>query len=299
MNRRQLTYFIAVYEEGSIQSAADRLFISRQGVSKMLRQLEEELAQPLFERLPEGLQPTDFARSILPHVRQLLAEYDFIAGVKTLASQNQQVVRVYALDHLLAYLGADFVLSFREANPDIILSVTDTTDSDTMRALQAGICDYAMVNGPFDEQIFQGTPLFPIRYCLRAHKDHPLAKKDKATFADLDGETVVGKGRSYLCFRRKIDTYAFGRGVRLQILAETSDESILTSIAVRQKAVILEYDYTAKLFPHPDLVTVPFMIDTEGETVFLVTRKDAVPSHSARVFRRFLTDYSAFAKGKF
>ena len=197
MNQKQLEYFLTVYEEGSIQAAADRLYISRQGVSKLLRQLEDELAQPLFERHKEGVVPTDFARTIVPHVRQLLQEYSYIRGVETLASQHQWVVRIAALDHLLGYLGADFLLAFHKAYPDIILSVTEMTDEGTLKALQAGTCDFALVNGPYDERLFEGLPLFPIYYCVRLHKDHPLASHTTLTAEDLDGQTVAGKGRYY------------------------------------------------------------------------------------------------------
>ena len=43
MNQKQMEYFLEVYRQGNIQSAADKLYVSRQGVSKMLKSLEEEL----------------------------------------------------------------------------------------------------------------------------------------------------------------------------------------------------------------------------------------------------------------
>lgn len=288
MNQKQLEYFLTVYEEGSIQAAADKLYISRQGVSKLIRQLEGELAQPLFVRHKDGIVPTDFAQTILPHVQRLLNEYSCIQGMQTLASQHQYVVRIAALDHLLGYLGAEFLLAFHEAYPDIILSVTDMTDEGTMRALQAGTCDFALVNGPFDERLFQGVPLFFIHYCVRLHKNHLLAQKSSLTVEDLEGETIVGKGRSYECFRTKLDTYVLSRGIRLRILAETSDERLLAELAARKEAIILEYDYTAKQYPNPDLVTRPFSMDTDGQTVYLLWKKDVLPPKSSRQFRQFL-----------
>ena len=38
MNQKQLQYFVTVYQTKNIQTAADRLFVSRQGVSKVIRQ---------------------------------------------------------------------------------------------------------------------------------------------------------------------------------------------------------------------------------------------------------------------
>ena len=143
MNQKQLAYFLTVYSEGSIQAAADKLYITRQGVSRSLRQLEEELAQPLFHRTANGITPTDFARSILPHVRQLLSEYDYIAGTQTLATQRRSVVTVYALDHIAAWLGADFFLAFADAHitsepeefrSDFFTELANETDAEQRRA---------------------------------------------------------------------------------------------------------------------------------------------------------------------
>lgn len=43
MNQKQLQYFVTVYQTQNIKTAADTLYVSRQGVSKVIRLLEEEL----------------------------------------------------------------------------------------------------------------------------------------------------------------------------------------------------------------------------------------------------------------
>ena len=140
MNQKQMEYFLEVYRQGNIQSAADKLYVSRQGVSKMLKSLEEELGQLLFIRNPHGLVPTDYANALLPHVQRLLAEYRSIASMSTLASQSKSVVTIYALDHIMAYLGAEFLWDFHQACPDIILSTVDTTDDAVV--LQRNPCSF-------------------------------------------------------------------------------------------------------------------------------------------------------------
>lgn len=137
MNQKQLQYFVTVYQTKNIQTAADRLFVSRQGVSKVIRLLEEELGQKLFIRSVRGVIPTDYATILLPHARQLLEEYDAIRGLHTLAAQAKSVVTIYSLDHVLAYLGASLIEDFHKAYPSIILSVVDTTDAMALTALTA------------------------------------------------------------------------------------------------------------------------------------------------------------------
>ena len=69
MNQKQLHYFLIAFEAGNMQKAADRLFVSRQGVSKMIRELETELGTPLFYRSAKGLEPTNFAITTGPMAR--------------------------------------------------------------------------------------------------------------------------------------------------------------------------------------------------------------------------------------
>lgn len=169
MNKKQLEYFMETYHYRNIQVAADNLYISHQGLSRVIRSLEDELGQALFVRSNRGLEPTDFATTLLPHIQSLLDTYARIEGVQTLAGQEKSVVTVYALDHVLGYLGAEFILRFHEEHPDITLSVVDTTDELALNSLSSCHADFAIVNGPIDNTRFNCEELFYSRYCYRIH----------------------------------------------------------------------------------------------------------------------------------
>ena len=148
MNQKQLQYFIEVYHSRNIQAAADKLYVSRQGVSKMIRSIEEELGQPLFTRTSRGMYPTDFATALLPHAETLLNEFSYISGMNTLAAQSKRVVTIYALDHIFAYFSAQLLQDFHREHPDIILSIIDTTDDAAIEGLLTKKCNMAIVTGP-------------------------------------------------------------------------------------------------------------------------------------------------------
>ena len=292
MNQKQLEYFTEVYRSRNIQSAADKLYVSRQGVSKMIRQLEEDLGQVLFVRTARGLAPTDYATALLPHAQRLLDDYRYIEGMNTLAAQSKSVVTIYALDHVLRYLGASFLLDFHRAYPDIIVSVVDTTDDAAQEGLANKKCNFAIVTGPIDNSRFQGEELFFSRYCVRLHKDHPLAAKTAIEYQDLDGETIVGKGRAYQCFRQNMDKHIFLPGLKVTILGETADEAIITELVANGHALNIGYDYAAIVNPHPHIVMRPLSgADENGQPVYLLTDNHTLPTNAPKAFRQFLLDW--------
>ncbi|MEO1191446.1 MAG: LysR family transcriptional regulator [Pseudomonadota bacterium] len=64
-----LRVFLAVAEEGTLTAAARRLKVSHPTIARRLKALEEELGARLFERLPDGYQPTDQAIGLLEEAR--------------------------------------------------------------------------------------------------------------------------------------------------------------------------------------------------------------------------------------
>jgi DNA-binding transcriptional LysR family regulator len=73
MNLRQLEYFVAIAEQGSLTQAADRLLVSQPSLSQQIRSLEAELGGPLLERLPRGVRLTTAGLELLSEARATLA----------------------------------------------------------------------------------------------------------------------------------------------------------------------------------------------------------------------------------
>src|SRR5271170_3598756 len=69
-----LRVFELLYEEGNMTRAAARLFLTQSAVSHALARLRIELDDPLFLRIPSGLQPTERAHQLAPRLRAALAE---------------------------------------------------------------------------------------------------------------------------------------------------------------------------------------------------------------------------------
>src|SRR6202046_3914189 len=73
MNLRQLEYFVAIAEQGSLTQAAERLLVSQPSLSQQIQTLEAELGGALLERLPRGVRLTSAGHELLGEARATLA----------------------------------------------------------------------------------------------------------------------------------------------------------------------------------------------------------------------------------
>ena len=66
MQIQQLTYFVAIAEQGSINKAAEKLFVTQPNLSKAISNLENELKVRIFNRTNKGVVLTDEGKKALP-----------------------------------------------------------------------------------------------------------------------------------------------------------------------------------------------------------------------------------------
>jgi LysR family nitrogen assimilation transcriptional regulator len=90
LDLRQINYFIALFEEGSVTKAAHRLHVVQPAVSMQISRLERELGQKLFERTPRSMVPTAAGRTlhrlVLPVVRNLSVAHEQMARLSGVVS---------------------------------------------------------------------------------------------------------------------------------------------------------------------------------------------------------------------
>ncbi len=173
---RQLRYFVAVVEEGSITRAAGQLFLSQQALSAAIRQLEQRAGTELLVRGPRGLEVTDAGRTLLAHARRVLRGADELeAAVRAHRDGRDGSLRVGLLTDGAGPLTAPIVAAFRAARPRVQVGVRTLQPGDGVEPLLDGRVDVALLHGPQPDDRVDLLPLFTEPRVVAVAADSPLA----------------------------------------------------------------------------------------------------------------------------
>ena len=76
MTLQQLEYIVAIAETGSLNKAAEQLYVSQPSLSSAVKELEKELGITVFHRSARGVSLTADGAELLPYARQVLTQYE-------------------------------------------------------------------------------------------------------------------------------------------------------------------------------------------------------------------------------
>lgn len=128
MDIRQLSYFVAVYEQGSVSAAARQCCVAQPSLSAALRQLEQELGVTLFIRLPKGVTPTEDGEKLYGHAGRLLSQLQSLK-----ASFTAPVTRIRFRLGLIRALGVErmsqLLREFSNSVPGLELHLVEPDDT--------------------------------------------------------------------------------------------------------------------------------------------------------------------------
>ncbi|MBS0961316.1 MULTISPECIES: LysR family transcriptional regulator [Acetobacter] len=147
MDIRQLRYFTAVAKQGSITRAAKQLGIEQPPLSQQIRQLENELDVQLFERQTRGVALTPTGKALLPRAQAILElQQQFLITARGMARGEAGHIRLGLAGAVpLLPIIPSAIRAFRDAAPDVTLSMEESNTPALCAALHASAIDVAII----------------------------------------------------------------------------------------------------------------------------------------------------------
>lgn len=205
MRWEYVEYFLAVCRFGSINKAAKAFYLSPQGMSRAMQQLEAEIGVPLLERTAHGVAPTEAGKVFnqrFQDISKLVAQA--VRAARAAGETSSNPIRLSFSHDVFRLLQGACIKKLRQRHPDVDVALRETDDEGAFEAIMAGAADLALFfqrpdGGPFRESdpSYRVTVLAMIDTALVVHEDNPLHQQDVVRFQDLEGCNVILPDKAY------------------------------------------------------------------------------------------------------
>jgi len=232
MDLRQLSYFVAVADDGQFTRAADRVSVAQPAVSMQIRRLEAELGETLFHRGRRAVTLTAAGEALLPHARDALAAAergrDTIASLRGVLHGRLRIGVAGPVDHRLAMALGDF----HRAHPAIEIALTNQHNEPLLAAVSGGEMDATVVGlgaQPLPPEVrARVVAIEPLVLAVR--RGHPLGRRKTVALGELGDHPMITLTRGS-GLRTLLENACQEAGFSPRITAETGELGSLVELA--------------------------------------------------------------------
>ncbi len=210
-------YAILAARYGSFRQAAAHCGTQQSTVSRLVRNLEDELGTSLFDRNTNGVAPTNAGGEYIREMRHLLERIDTINRSVQAAGRGEEGHIVLGLCGSLSEEPLRKVIDrFQSFNPNVGIELIEANPGDLTHGIRTKSLDAAIVYGIPKPEISDAIAPWRETLCVAVHRDHPWALKKALDWKDLlstpltvterDGLDIATLGQSALGSKLSLQT---------------------------------------------------------------------------------------------
>jgi molybdate transport repressor ModE-like protein len=220
-----LSLFRHVVEAGSITQGAARANLALAAASTRIRNMEDAIGAPLLIRNRQGITPTQAGRTLLQHARTILAQAERLReDLGAYSGGFFSQVRILSNTNALTEFLPDVLSPFLAAHPHVSVDLEERLSDEIVGLIGEGVGDIGIVAGTVDTSRLVTFPFRSDRFVMVVSRDHPLARREKAAFADILDYDFVGLDRASALQRFLADKASrIGRPLKLRVQLRSFD----------------------------------------------------------------------------
>ncbi|WP_373989954.1 LysR substrate-binding domain-containing protein [Duganella sp. BuS-21] len=230
MELRQLRYFVAIVDHGSLSRAALILHVAQPALTQQLRQLEEELGVQLLHRSAQGVLSTDAGKVFYEHAQAILKQVvDARSAVAQSAARPSGSVTLGLPHSISGALALPLLTATRARYPEITLQLTEELTGNLSDQLKSGRVNLAVLFDDGQLSQFATTALADEELHFICRADAAYAQGEQSlTLARALATTLILPGLQH-GVRPRIESVAREAGLNLGNVIEINSIAILKS----------------------------------------------------------------------
>jgi len=292
LSLRQLTIFLEATRTMNFARAAEALHLTQPAISMQIRQLENAVGLPLFERVGKKLALTGAGELFRHHAARVLGELQDVEqalqGMKGLRSGQATV----GLVSTAKYFAPKLLAQFAHRHPQVDIQFLVGNRETLINALRDNEIDFAVMGRPPEKLDATAEPVAQNPHMLVAHKSHRLLRARRFDFHELRNETFLmrepGSG-TRLVMEAVFKQHLFTPQRIVTIGSnETVKQAVMAGMGVSLLSLhTLELELRTKEIGLFDVIGTPVM-----RSWHLVNMNAKKLSPAATAFRQFLLEHT-------
>lgn len=286
MTIKDMENFRTVCREQSITKAARLLYITPQGLSKSIKNLESELNTQLLNRSSFGITLTETGQYLYDHISELLdSYYNIYNGIQKIQQTKNREIDLLSAYGILRLVTPECITDFRRKHPEITVHYREYPDKQVERLFLQKEGNVAFTIGPSDSAEFHSDLLesFPVK--LLVNRQNPLSSKASVTIEDLRNQPLYLESSEFyihhLIVKRCMDA-----GFTPDIVFETSGFSLCHKMVKKNLGISVVVDFVFDDMGDDSMVLIPFSDGSYQWSTYMLTRKDLDVSPDILLFQR-------------
>jgi DNA-binding transcriptional LysR family regulator len=287
-----LRYFVAVTQTMNITKAAEELFITRQALSKAIREFEKECGSELFLRSSGKLQMTPLGRDILEKAVPILDLFnDLDQSVSSNSLHNKNKIRIAIGLGTLNTLSPRVFENFRLDYPKIELDIKEVFGDDVRKAVESEEADIGLINstpeklGDYDSKLVQEGNIW-----FQISRDNPLSAKDQITAGDLHHQPFVTLGDRFDIHNMLMEKCHQAHSSP-NIILETIDSNVANNMVYNNLAISFAI-HSKNPAENPLISVIPMDLGDTPWGTYVISRKGFKYSVSTRLLIDYLVNFT-------
>ena len=302
MTIQQLRYAVTISELGSLNKAAEVLYVAQPSLTSALRELEKELGVTLFSRSGRGVTPTNDGTEFLRYARQLLQQYDDLLDKYGKGGSVKKKFGV-STQHYSFAVKSFVALVQRFGMEEYEFFIRETRTRDVIDDVFNGVSELGILylsdfnRKPLEKLLHSnGLEFHPLTECsayVYLWKGHPLAERKSIRFEDLAEYPCLafeqGGSGSFYFAEEILSTAEYPR------LIHATDRATMLNLMVGLNGYTLCSGVICEELNGEDYVAVPF--ESEGDDsgsrmeIGYITKKNMILSSMAELYVQELDRY--------
>ncbi|WP_434511796.1 LysR family transcriptional regulator [Desulfitobacterium sp. AusDCA] len=264
-----LRYLVAIAEFGSISKASKHLFISQQGLSQAIQQLEKSLNVVLLTRNGNRIYFTEIGEKFVQSAREILAKHDELLNMikpfpdDESTKTNEEIITVYSTAFLCLTIIPELLHYYQQKHPNLNLHIVEKRPSEILSIIANDKNAIGLFNTPdfkFKPQIFKENnltfeKLMKCEQMLCVSRSSPFAAKESVTVDD------IAKCKfAIFDFEQEVDivNYIFTNIQQPNIILKTTNQKLYMDMIINGFAVGFTNTFISNFLEKNTFSTIPF-----------------------------------------